>query len=236
MGFARIKNTMGFSFKELEGILGELLPEGLKTEGDYYGWFGEKPPKGEKIEKIAVVVDLRRFPTGYDAVITHHAPYSEVNVPTFVIHTPLDRVKWGTSGTLAELLGLQNVEPLTEKGFGHIGVYKGAEPFLQRIKERVGTEPLRYFLPREPQRVAVFPGCGFLFDWVIEVLREKKADILVSGDLTYHTALKLRSEGIGYVDVGHYTSEKFGVKRLAEKLRGLIPPNVEVDFIDWGEV
>jgi len=226
---------MGITFGELEKLLVELVPEDLKIEGDPYGWFGFKPPRDDFIKRIAVVVDLRDYPKDFDAVITHHRPYGKVELPTFVVHTPLDKVGWGVSKTMAELLGLEDLEVLTRSGFGHIGLYRGG-CILEGIKRAFGVYPVRYHLPRKPERVAVFPGCGFLFEEVLLALRERGADILVSGDLTYHTALRLRAEGVGYIDVGHYSSEKPGVVRLAKRLRSLVPEGVEVEFVDWGEV
>jgi putative NIF3 family GTP cyclohydrolase 1 type 2 len=226
---------MGITLFELERLLKELLPEGLKLEGDLYGWVEEPADKGDYIKKIAVAVDARKTPSDCEVLITHHKPYGRVEIPTFVVHTPLDRVEWGTSAAMAELLGLKNIQPLTQSGFGRIGHYDGG-PLLEEVKELFGIYPFRYHIPRPPRKIAVFPGCGFLFEEVIKALREKGADLLLSGDLTYHTALRLRALGFGYIDIGHYTSEKPGVIRLAKKLHRLTPEGVDVEFIDWGEV
>jgi len=226
---------MGITFGELEKLIRELLPESLKIKDDLYGWVGAAPPKDDYIKRIAVVVDVRKTPEDYDVVITHHKPYGKIEIPTFVVHTPLDKVQWGVSRTMAQLLELEKVETLTESGFGHIGEYRGG-PLLEVVKERFGIYPFRYHFPKPPKRVAVFPGCGFLFPEVLNALREKGADMLISGDLTYHSALRLRAWSIGYIDIGHYSSEKPGVIRLAKKLKKLVPEGVEVDFIDWGEV
>jgi putative NIF3 family GTP cyclohydrolase 1 type 2 len=71
--------------------------------------------------------------------------------------------------------------------------------------------------PKQPvEKVAVVTGSG------AEYFREAKqagADVLVTGDVKYHTALDALSEGIAVVDVGHFTGEIGMVSLVAERLR-----------------
>jgi putative NIF3 family GTP cyclohydrolase 1 type 2 len=226
---------MKLTFGELQKIVENFAPPDLAIKGDPYGWIFPVNPEG-KVKRVAVAVDAREEPQGFDVLITHHRPYKELKVPTFVVHTPLDKIPGGVSETMADLLGLEKVELLTEEGFGHIGTF-GEKSFLQTVKESFGVYPTRFFIPKKPKRVAVFPGCGFLFESVIEALFKKGADLLLSGDLTYHTALRLRAKDVGYVDIGHYHSERPGVEKFARRLKGLLKPfGVEVEFVDFGDI
>lgn len=64
--------------------------------------------------------------------------------------------------------------------------------------------------------MAVF--CGS-FDGDIEVLKEKKVDALITGDLKYHIALALEEIDILTVDAGHYHTEKPFIKVISDMLK-----------------
>ncbi|MDR2639257.1 MAG: Nif3-like dinuclear metal center hexameric protein [Helicobacteraceae bacterium] len=70
---------------------------------------------------------------------------------------------------------------------------------------------------RESYRVALCCGSGGA------MIGEIDCDIVITGDLKYHDAIKARSLGIGAIDAGHYETERFfgEAMRLALKEKGI---------------
>ncbi len=104
---------------------------------------------------------------------------------------------------------------------GRIGRFGGS---LAALADRVRSE-LRVAHPRvagDPsrllERVAVIPGAGK--DWV-RAAAEAGASALVTGDLPHHLAREGIDRGLALVDPGHAPSERPGLARLLEWIRGL---------------
>lgn len=100
--------------------------------------------------------------------------------------------------------------PLTNKGesFGYGRVGKIAKSmklgeFAQFVKEALDLESVRLVgeLDADIQKVAVLGGSGndFIYD-----ARFSGADVLVTGDIKYHTAHEAMQEGLNIIDAGHY--------------------------------
>jgi len=213
---------MGITLKELELVLRDLYPPRRRGA---YGWIS-KVETSKSVKRIAVCVDLRKLPRGYDAAVVLNPPSGTVPLPVFAVGAGLDPT--------AELVKKLELEPQTRRGEAFVVKYDGSA-FLTHLKERLGVYPLRHHLPFQPRRVMLLAGCGFKKE-VIDALREEGAQALVSGDLTYPAALRLMELKVGYADLGCYTSLKFAPMRLAKRLEKLMPEGVEVEFLDWGEV
>jgi dinuclear metal center YbgI/SA1388 family protein len=131
-------------------------------------------------------------------------------------HTNLDASKGGINDILSDLLGLQHVKPIAESqagedtGLGRVGELR--EPTsLRELKTRIGeifgTEEIRLVGEgdREIRTVAVVGGAG---GSLLLQAFEKGADVLVTGDVTYHHALEAKSLGIAVLDAGHFYTER----------------------------
>jgi dinuclear metal center YbgI/SA1388 family protein len=144
-------------------------------------------------------------------------------------HTNLDFAPEGVNDTLAQALGLTGVEILksyipkglsTELGMGKIGKLPVAcdfDGFIGSVKKSLGTDNLRIIGTR-PQLVksaAVF--CGS-FDGDLEAIRCSGADVLVTGDIKYHTALDAVEMGLCIIDAGHFATENLIVGKLKATL------------------
>ena len=142
-------------------------------------------------------------------------------------HTNFDAAPEGTSEILAQLLGLQNIQPLaphacgeTGCGLGRIGDYSdplNPEEFLERLRAAcappwlLGTEPH----PRRISRVAVCGGsCSELAD---QALRSG-AQVLVTAEVKHHIARHAQEAGLWLVDAGHFATEFPGLHHLARLL------------------
>jgi len=96
---------------------------------------------------------------------------------------------------------------------------KDKKEFVSYIKEKLKLENLQFVDSgnKEVSYVAVCTGSGS------SMLREAKkngADFLLTGDITYHTAMEAKELGISILDITHFHSEKhFGIDLESDLLR-----------------
>jgi putative NIF3 family GTP cyclohydrolase 1 type 2 len=64
-------------------------------------------------------------------------------------------------------------------------------------------------------RVAISPGSG---KDMIRVAMEKGADILITGDITYHYGIDAVAEGLRIIDAGHYGIEHIFIELVQKYL------------------
>ncbi|KNY25468.1 Nif3-like dinuclear metal center hexameric protein [Pseudobacteroides cellulosolvens] len=125
-----------------------------------------------------------------------------------------------------------------EYGFGKEGELDKAlslDELVSRIKNSLNIKSLRVIGDRSEdiKRVGVF--CGSFDGDVIPSLG--KLDILVTGDIKYHTALDIAEMGLCVIDAGHFGTEKIIVNELSRLLSGkfsdltIVPSKVEKDPI-----
>jgi len=80
---------------------------------------------------------------------------------------------------------------------------------------QVGSADSRPF-----RRIAIACGAG---DDLVDLAIRQKANVLVTGELRYHTVLKAREAGLGTILVGHHASERASMDYLAEVLQKKCP-------------
>lgn len=73
---------------------------------------------------------------------------------------------------------------------------------------------------REVTRVAIACGSGGAF---LAEAAKQGADVLVTGEATYHKQLEAQNRGIALILAGHYETERFGVEKLATRLAAALP-------------
>ncbi len=137
-------------------------------------------------------------------------------------HTNIDKVVCGVSGLMARKLGLQNVRILQrdlggEYGLGVIGDFEvptDALQIIKNIREKFGLEVIKCSKPLDipVKKVALCGGSG---SSLIEVARENGAQILITGDVSYHNFFC--ENGFMIMDIGHYESE-IGVLELIKDI------------------
>lgn len=83
-------------------------------------------------------------------------------------------------------------------------------------------------LQKRLNRIAILPGSGKSY---IKKAIKEKVDVLITGDIDYHSAVDALEEGICLIDAGHYDTEHFFVEYIAEYLNNkLIDFGVKVDI------
>lgn len=159
----------------------------------------------------------------------HIANLIKNDISVVSAHTNLDTAPGGVNDTLAECLQLTNCQNLKayipngfscDLGMGKIGElqnYKSFAEFVKDIKKNLGIENVRIIgkKPEKVKNIAVF--CGS-FDDDLENLKSRKVDVLVTGDIKYHTALDAAQMGLCIVDAGHFATECIILPKLRDTL------------------
>lgn len=143
----------------------------------------------------------------------------------YAMHTNLD-VKF-IADKSAQLLNLYNTKVLElcedineNEGIGRVGFLKKAmnlQEFAYFVKDKFNVNNVRVFGDNNSiiSKVAVCTGSGKSF--ISNVLREN-ADIYVTGDIDYHTAIDAMQQGLNIIDAGHFGTEHFIMAYIKEYL------------------
>ncbi|GIW97609.1 MAG: GTP cyclohydrolase 1 type 2 [Pirellulaceae bacterium] len=150
------------------------------------------------------------------------------SIAVYSPHTAWDSAARGINAQLAALLGAEELRPLvprnadelSELGAGRIGTLPQPVDF-STIARRL-TDALPHARPRgvvtkrQIRQVAIACGSGgSLLDAAIAA----HADMMVTGEATYHACLEAEAAGVGLLMVGHYASERFAMENLASWMR-----------------
>jgi len=85
------------------------------------------------------------------------------------------------------------------------------------VKEKLQARYVRLIKSnnRKIRRVALCTGAG---GSLLEQVNNKDADLYITGDIAYHTALRAKELGLNVLDIEHFETEKFFVEALYDKL------------------
>lgn len=146
-------------------------------------------------------------------------------IGVYSAHTNFDQVTNGTADVLAQLLDLQEVEPveLTQDGlgYGRVGTLKPAltlQQLLDKI-QAVLNPPDLLASPtadrqRRIERVAVLGGSGASY---IAAVSQTGAQAYLTSDCKFHQFQESRDRNLILIDAGHYATERPACKRLVER-------------------
>lgn len=148
------------------------------------------------------------------------------DINLYAAHTNWDSVKNGLNDTIVSLLGYKYSDIISinsnniEAGIGRI-VYldkeKTIEEIIKDIKYRFDVKHLRYVgaLNKQVKTIAIINGSGQEF---FEASRKLGADLIITGDTTYHFVSDYKEMGLGIIDMGHFNSEWTVVKELSKNI------------------
>mgnify|MGYP000489147085 CR=1 FL=1 len=152
----------------------------------------------EKVHEIRLetIVPENRMKNVIDAMIKAH-PYEEVAYDIYPLEIAGKEFSLGKVGQLDEPLML--------------------DEFIVYVKKSLKTDYIRLIgsVKDKISRVAVF--CGS-FDESVMGNVKSKADVLVTSDIKYHTALEFLENDMCVIDAGHFSTERVVLKKLADMI------------------
>lgn len=147
------------------------------------------------------------------------------DIAVYVSHTNIDVVPGGLSDWFCDLLDIHDTEILSPTsdghGLGRIGniAEQRFEDFALKVKEVFGLDSVRLVsYDKENPVVSRVAICGGSGDEFYPLAVAKGADVYVTGDIYYHTAQEMLTEGLLGIDPGHHIEVLF-IEKIAELLR-----------------
>jgi dinuclear metal center YbgI/SA1388 family protein len=214
---------------------------------------------GAEISRIAFAVDAsletfkRAAAAGAGMIFVHHGLFwgqaqslkggrrerikflLDHDMALYGVHLPLDQHRqYGNNAALAELLGMEEIEPFGLYHGKKIG-YKGKLRTPLSINEAVkrisfkGRPPLSVlpFGKQENTTCAVISG-GAAYE--VSQAIEEGVDLYVTGEITLSVYHEVQEAKINYIGGGHYSTEVWGVRRMMELSAAEL--SIETEFID----
>jgi dinuclear metal center YbgI/SA1388 family protein len=230
----------------------EFARELLKLDAfDDYGPMGLQVVGADEVTKVAAAVSSslelfeRAAAVGAQLVIVHHgllwnadprvidAPLRrrlqalfDADITLAAYHLALDaHPEIGNNALLARMLGVETPERVLDLGYGGLlDRPLGIEQLAARLQEATGREPQVFDGgPERIERVGVITGgAAKLFPQVAAL----GYDAFVTGEPAEPTLHAARELGTHFLAGGHYATETFGIKALAER----IAERFEVDW------
>jgi len=200
---------------------------------------------GGTISRVTAAVDLcdatvqMAAQQGADLLLVHHGlfwgglqpltgrAYRRVaglikhNIALYSAHLPLDvHPEVGNNAVLAHRLGVARRGEFGEEYGMRIGVWGEVDipraVLAQRVGEVVGGHPrLMAFGPERVRRVGIVTGAA---GSMIGQAAAQGLDTYITGEGAHHTFFDAEELGLNVFYAGHYATETFGVKALAERL------------------
>jgi len=143
------------------------------------------------------------------------------NIALYSAHLPLDvHPEVGNNAVLAHRLGVARRGEFGEEYGMRIGVWGEVDipraVLAQRLGEVVGGHPrLMAFGPERVRRVGIVTGAA---GSMIGQAAAQGLDTYITGEGAHHTFFDAEELGLNVFYAGHYATETFGVKALAERL------------------
>lgn len=139
------------------------------------------------------------------------------NITVYSAHTNMDRAEYGLNHLLAIKAGIRDPQPLNDENLGKIGFIdqKTLKNYADEISSVLNTTVKVFGNPEKLIKIsAVCSGAGA--DAAKDAI-QKNADVLITGDVKYHTALLCSEYDFAVIDAGHFATEAF-VADIFEKI------------------
>lgn len=185
---------------------------------------------------------------GINTVITHHPiifkPFKTVtftksnsklleciknNINVICCHTNLDAIRYGINDELIKILGIPYEECLIfdsneshpDVGIGRILKLKSfmsIDDIVDILRQRLFLDGIRvtgYDKCRKIKNICIINGSG---NSLINSCFDKDIDLVITGDITYHTAFEAIENDLSIIDIGHFNSENMAYKSSVRKI------------------
>ena len=221
--------------KDIISFLDEKIPEDLALDFDNVGLMNDYNLDLE-INSIKIFMDLIPEYDDFNEntlIITHHPPLFKPKTPTYVIHSNWDIICGGANDALADCLKLNVNDYFDDKT--KIGRICVSEYSFKEILEIISDNFKNVRVVNRPEnekkmnRMGIISGFGLKNPEYVRIAKNKKLDLLISGDLTQETAILAKNLQISLIDIGHHESEVPGLFYLQNILKEL---NIDSEVID----
>ncbi|MDF2548179.1 MAG: Nif3-like dinuclear metal center hexameric protein [Anaerosolibacter sp.] len=185
---------------------GTFMP--LKGSNPYIG-------KENELEKVAeyrleTIVSHKNLKVVIQKMKESH-PYEEAAYDVFALNNNIESFGMGRMGMLKERIKLSLLcdELKLKLGLGHIKVAGDVNRWIQKVALCTGS------------------GAEFIYD-----AHKAGCDCFITGDVKYHDAQYAAQLGIAVIDAGHFETEDFACKIIAQTLREMSKQlNYHIDIV-----
>ena len=202
---------------ELVSKIEKIAPLETQEDWDCSGWVVDT--KDSEVEKVMLALTItddvvnQAKQRGCDMIVSHHPmfsvplKYKDINI--YASHTPMDKAKGGTTETLIQDLGYNDIEFIND--------------FVRRVQTDISVNDFRKKLEKISDNVRLINNnsverinkIDFCAGSGADFIECTDADAFVTGDLKYHTAVETNKV---VFDIGHFESEILVLKRFREIL------------------
>ena len=215
---------------ELVQKIEDFSPCDTQESWDASGWAVET--QSREIKKVllclTVTQDIIEQAKGFDIIISHHplffVPLKWKNIDIYCAHTNFDLAQGGTTDTLIEDVFKTDIKYTKLQSTGFVRYTETDIKFdkLVEILRKISPN-LRYVNNSNTGKVKKIAFCAGSGSEFINEAFECGADVFVTGDLKFHTALE---SPLALIDIGHFESEIRALKVLAR----LIGSDVDITY------
>jgi len=244
-------------------VLREIAPEETALDKDPVGLLisGDH----DEVQKIGVCLDAtpdvaaRAVSAGVDLLLAHHPliyhplqrlqpqidPIAravtvlvKADIGLYAMHTNWDRATGGINDVLADLLELQNTQPLGMEdaaALPRIGDLAAPRPlvgftrFVEMTLNCAGTSSLRVNAVDPSKMISRVAVCGGAGAFLAEQAQAAGAQAYVTSDVRHHEFLDAQARGLALLDAGHGATETPGMHALVR----LLAPRLEGVEVVW---
>lgn len=229
-------------------VLGKAYPNEAALDWDNVGLLVGSP--AWNLSKIYVALDATEEVVehaasfGAELIVTHHPMIfssmkrvtdedfigkkimmlAQHHIACYAMHTNFDILTMGMLS--AQYLKLTDVTALDEENIGAIGTLPQKMTLLacaSYVKKCFGLSHVSVFGDGDKldcARIAICPGSG---KSEIDTAIEKKADVLITGDIDHHSGIDAVQKQLPIIDAGHYGIEHIYIDYMTEFLKKQLP-------------
>lgn len=148
------------------------------------------------------------------------------NISLYAAHTNFDRAQGGTDDVLADMIGMKNAARLENKifdgkelGFGRIGNIEpmSVKALKEMLSHKLGCTVIT--TADDDKIIKIAASCAGAGGQLVGRAAEMKADIFITGEVNYHTALDAKRIGLDIMLLSHQHSEQCALNFLKNALQ-----------------
>lgn len=197
--------VIGAAVDASEATISEAVRRGVQLLLVHHGlfWGGLGPLTGPRYRKVAALI--------------------KGNVGLYGLHLPLDaHPELGNNALVLRSLGLEPEGKFGSYKDVEVGWWARAELNREELAQRLavsveGEARVIAGGPAVVTKVGVLTGAGASS---LEEAANQGVDTLITGEAPHHSYHEAMEMGLNLILAGHYATETFGVKALAERLAG----------------